>query len=76
MIDHNIGEKQKEVEKWDRIDDTFGLEDNEIIKRNRCSAELLRYANWKENLMFQKAKVKWLLEGDVNSGYFHGWVNK
>ncbi|KAL8483361.1 hypothetical protein ACS0TY_026168 [Phlomoides rotata] len=76
MIEHNIDEKQKEVEKWDCIDDTFGLEENEVIERNRCSAELLRYVNWKENLVFQKAKVKWLLEGDVNSGYFYGWVNK
>ncbi|KAL8527697.1 hypothetical protein ACS0TY_005514 [Phlomoides rotata] len=20
--------------------------------------------------------MKWILEGDVNSGYFHGWINK
>ncbi|KAL8506055.1 hypothetical protein ACS0TY_017063 [Phlomoides rotata] len=56
MIDHNIGEKRKEIKKWDRIDDTFGLEENEVIERNRCSVELLRYVNWKENLIFKRPK--------------------
>ncbi|KAL8457766.1 hypothetical protein ACS0TY_035585 [Phlomoides rotata] len=76
MIDQNIIEKQREIELWDRIDDTLGLEKNEVTQGNRCSAELLRYAHWKENFLFQKANVKWLLEGDVNSGSFHGWINK
>ncbi|KAL8512922.1 hypothetical protein ACS0TY_019182 [Phlomoides rotata] len=76
QIDQNISEKQREIETWDRIDDTLGLEENEVIDRNRCSAELLRYSLWKENQLFQQSKTKWLLEGDVNSGYFHGCINK
>ncbi|KAL8557753.1 hypothetical protein ACS0TY_005021 [Phlomoides rotata] len=75
-IDKNITDMQWEIEVWDRIDDTFGLEEGEVIARNKCSAELLRFSHWKENFMFQQSKMKWVLEGDVNSGYFHGWINK
>ncbi|KAL8544625.1 hypothetical protein ACS0TY_005015 [Phlomoides rotata] len=75
-IDKNITDRQREIEVWDRIDDTFGLEEGEVIARNKCSAKLLRFSHWKENFMFQQSKMKWVLEGDVNSGYFHGWINK
>ncbi|KAL8508515.1 hypothetical protein ACS0TY_018949 [Phlomoides rotata] len=74
--DLEVWNKEREIELWDRIDDTLGLDENEVTSRNRCLAELLRYAHWKDNFLFQKAKVKWLLEGDVNSGFFHGWINK
>lgn len=60
----------------DYIDDTLGLDDEDIIKRNRLSAEILVYLKQKEKLLSQKAKVKWALEGDVNSKFFHGWINR
>ncbi|KAL8544459.1 hypothetical protein ACS0TY_004856 [Phlomoides rotata] len=75
-LDKNIREKQGEIDLWDRVDDALGLEKYEVIARNKCSAELLRFTHWKENFLFRKSKTKWLLEGDVNSGYFHGWINK
>lgn len=31
---------------------------------------------WKDKLMSQKAKMKWLNEGDVNLGFYHNWINK
>ncbi|KAL8508223.1 hypothetical protein ACS0TY_018708 [Phlomoides rotata] len=63
VIDKNINDKQREIEVWDRIDDTFGLEEYEVITRNRCSAELLSYSHWKEIFMFQQSKRSGYVKG-------------
>ncbi|KAL8506456.1 hypothetical protein ACS0TY_017376 [Phlomoides rotata] len=74
---HNLIENQKEnIERLDKFDDVFGIEDEEIIERNRITAELRRNLIWKESFLFQKAKAKWIKEGDVNSSFFHDWINK
>ncbi|KAL8513732.1 hypothetical protein ACS0TY_013006 [Phlomoides rotata] len=52
------------IEKLDRIDDVFGLDEEEIIERIRMLAELKRNSIWKESFLFQKAKSKWIKEGD------------
>ncbi|KAL8508386.1 hypothetical protein ACS0TY_018846 [Phlomoides rotata] len=75
-IDFNINSKKEEIEILDRIDDTMGLEAAEIIKRNKNVAELIRLGQWKEELLPQRAKARWLRDGDVNSKYFHGWINR
>ncbi|KAL8508390.1 hypothetical protein ACS0TY_018850 [Phlomoides rotata] len=75
-IDFNIDWKKEEIEILDRIDDTMGLEAAEIIKRNKNVAELIRLGQWKEKLLAQRAKARWLRDGDVNSKYFHGWINR
>ncbi|KAL8555514.1 hypothetical protein ACS0TY_003357 [Phlomoides rotata] len=46
--------------------------DEEIIQRNRTTAELRRHMIWRESFLFQKVKAKWIKEGDVNSSFFHG----
>ncbi|KAL8506366.1 hypothetical protein ACS0TY_017299 [Phlomoides rotata] len=63
-IDFNIDSKKEEFEILDRIDDTMGLEVAEIIKRNKNVAELIRLGQWKEKLLAQKAKGRWLRDGD------------
>ncbi|KAL8503592.1 hypothetical protein ACS0TY_022359 [Phlomoides rotata] len=74
---NNRIEVQKEaIERLDRFDDVSGLEEEEIIERNCTTTELKRNMIWKESFLFQKAKSKWIKEGDVNSRFFHGWINK
>ncbi|KAL8501247.1 hypothetical protein ACS0TY_020702 [Phlomoides rotata] len=75
-IDYNIESKKEEIEILDRIDDAIGLEEVEIIQRNKSTAELIKFRQWKEKFLAQKAKARWLRDGDVNSSYFHGWINK
>ncbi|KAL8465251.1 hypothetical protein ACS0TY_034671 [Phlomoides rotata] len=67
LIDLKVEENKAEILSLDLIDDTFGLEDEEIIKRNMISAELLRDLHWKDNMLSQKAKAKWISEEDTNS---------
>lgn len=75
VIDENLETKKAEIEIINRIDGTMGLEEEEIINRNRLSVELLRDMIWKEN-MYQKAKNNWIKEGDVNTWFYHNWINK
>ncbi|KAL8472645.1 hypothetical protein ACS0TY_029741 [Phlomoides rotata] len=74
-IDYNIDTKE-EIEILDRIDNVMGLEEAEIIQRNKCTAELIKFSQWKVKFLAQKAKARWLREKDVNSSYFHVWINR
>ncbi|KAL8483512.1 hypothetical protein ACS0TY_026269 [Phlomoides rotata] len=76
LIDLKIEEKKAEILNLDLIDDTFGLEEEEIIKRNQGSAELLRELHWNDGMLAQKDKAKWIIAGDTNSRFFHRWINK
>ncbi|KAL8479964.1 hypothetical protein ACS0TY_026780 [Phlomoides rotata] len=76
LIDLKIEEKKAEILNLHLIDDTFGLEEEEIIKRNQGSAELLRELHWNDGMLAQKDKAKWIAAGDTNSRFFHRWINK
>ncbi|XP_057780084.1 uncharacterized protein LOC130998691 [Salvia miltiorrhiza] len=71
VIDENIESLRDEIQKWDNIDDTFGLQEDDIIKRNEAGAKLIMQLKNKDSLLSQKARTRWLLDGDVNSGFFH-----
>ncbi|KAL8542624.1 hypothetical protein ACS0TY_003487 [Phlomoides rotata] len=75
-IDNQIEDKKRKIEILDRIDEALGLDEDEIIKRNLLTTELMRGLIWHDELMSQKAKTKWLTEGDVNSRFFHNWINR
>lgn len=75
-VDSVIADKKMRIESLDRIDDAIGLDEEEIIERNQVSAELLRTLNWKEAILYQKVKTRWLREGDTNSSFFHSWINR
>lgn len=50
-------------------------EEEDIIKRKQCAVELLKALIWKEKLLYQMAKSKWILEGDANTSLYHSWIN-
>lgn len=72
QIEDTLESRKVDIEALYIIDDALGLEEEEIIERNQPSTELLRGMIWKE----RKTKNKWIREGDVNSCYYHRWINK
>lgn len=71
-----VRKEKIEIKMLDLIDDVMGIEEEEIIERNRLYTELLRGKIWKEKMMHQKVKNPWIKERDVNSRFYHKWIKK
>lgn len=66
----------EEIRRLDVVDDIFGLDESEIMDRNKNVAELYRNLSWRNTLFAQKARIRWIKEGDVNSRFFHKVINR
>ncbi|XP_071688956.1 uncharacterized protein [Rutidosis leptorrhynchoides] len=71
--DQEIKETKKRVDKWEL------LAENEILlehERMECRKQWLSKERSKVNMLRQKSRIKWILEGDENSSYFHGIIRR
>ncbi|KAL8530287.1 hypothetical protein ACS0TY_007353 [Phlomoides rotata] len=74
-METNIAHMTEEIQKLDAIDDTSGLEEEEINDRNLLMKKLVVAMNRKEDELIQKAKIRWAKDGDANSALFHRAIN-
>lgn len=71
LMDSSIASLRDEIHNLDLVDDVFGLKEEEARKRSEATANLIWQLHNSKSLLAQKAKFRWLVEGDVNSKLFH-----
>ncbi|GKC29804.1 hypothetical protein Tco_1037098 [Tanacetum coccineum] len=75
-----VNERRKEIQEklhyLDKQIDQDGGQEDMLNSRRDLWKDLWVLDDLREKDLVQKAKVKWAIEGDENSKYFHGIINK
>ncbi|GJZ21181.1 RNA-directed DNA polymerase, eukaryota [Tanacetum coccineum] len=74
-----VGEKnsiKNELIDIDRLVDSGAVSDTNLIRRAELHRKLHDINSREAKDFIQKSKVKWAIEGDENSNFFHGLINK
>jgi len=66
---------QKRINELDARDDEIGLLESEREDRRTLLADFNNFLFKKEAILHQKARHKWLKQGDLNIKLFHSLVN-
>lgn len=71
----HLKEAKEELERWDLKGEVHSLSVEEVVARRECMANVCRLSHMNCSILWQKARVRWLKNGDANSRYFHGCIN-
>lgn len=75
----NVFDKTKELEEnIEAMEATYGADNNDVNRTNlhNLYAEQISWMKMQNNLLKQKARVKWEFEGDNNTKYFHSTIRQ
>ena len=76
----NANVRRKEIQEklyhLDKLIDQGGGQEDLLNSRRDLWKDLRVLDDLRDKDLMQKAKVKWAIEGDENSKYFHGIINK
>lgn len=73
----DISEEPKKLEIQMRTLEENFLTVNNVDNRNelyKCRADYTRYLKLQDSILRQKARAKWIQEGDTNTAYFHAII--
>ncbi|KAL8502960.1 hypothetical protein ACS0TY_021909 [Phlomoides rotata] len=68
--------EEKEILKLDMVDEALGLEEHEVVVRNKKRVLLFNEIKCKDSLLCKKSIARWIKEGNVHTSYFHKCINK
>nr|GEZ82562.1 RNA-directed DNA polymerase, eukaryota [Tanacetum cinerariifolium] len=65
-----------ELSDIDRLLDGGDVSDSNLLRRSELHCSLYNINQMESKECLQKSKIKWAIEGDENSNFFHGLINK
>ncbi|GKA39337.1 RNA-directed DNA polymerase, eukaryota [Tanacetum coccineum] len=71
-----VNDLKSKLSDIDRILDQGGVNDDLLLSRTECMNNLQDVKAVDARDSIQKAKIQWAMEGDENSNFFHGIVNR
>ncbi|XP_071694529.1 uncharacterized protein [Rutidosis leptorrhynchoides] len=75
-LDQEITDLRSKVNEWELLAESRSLRDDERRLWMETRKIWLDKENTKANLLRQKARVKWILEGNENSSYVHSVIRR
>lgn len=74
-LDKQILDAKKDLERWDLKTEEDQLNEK-VDARRECMASHHRLSPMRCPALWQKARVRWLKDGEANTRFFHGYINK
>lgn len=74
--DQQINEAKEELDRWDMKGERSNLSPSELEQRRDYFVCIQKMSRAKCSMLWQKSMNKLPRDGDTNSRYFHGYINK